>query len=188
MNGKQERSPSGKGLSAEQRLHKALSHPLRVQILQVLHREKASSPNRYRRASGVDLNLVAYHFRVLRDFELIEVVETIPKRGATEHIYSLAPDSPVLSVLAASTRLAQNGDDPRTAFLRRVLAEERVEESEEGVKILPVEVDARGREEVDQILADLSGKIEEVVARCKERLLESKEEPTTLQIGIATLP
>jgi DNA-binding transcriptional ArsR family regulator len=70
----------------DQRIVKALSHPLRTRILQRLG-EGVASPNQLARALGEPLGNVSYHVRILLEHECIELVETRPRRGAIEHFY-----------------------------------------------------------------------------------------------------
>jgi DNA-binding transcriptional ArsR family regulator len=67
---------------------KALSHPLRVQILRQLE-EKDMSPVEIATALGLPVNRVSYHMRQLARFDLIKLVKTTPRRGAVEHHYRL---------------------------------------------------------------------------------------------------
>lgn len=67
---------------------KALSHPLRVQILRLLE-EKDMSPVEIATALNLPVNRVSYHMRQLARFELIKLVKTTPRRGAVEHHYRL---------------------------------------------------------------------------------------------------
>jgi DNA-binding transcriptional ArsR family regulator len=67
---------------------KALSHPLRVQILRLLE-EKDASPVEISTALGLPVNRVSYHMRQLARFDLIKLVKTTPRRGAVEHHYRL---------------------------------------------------------------------------------------------------
>lgn len=67
---------------------KALSHPLRVQILRLLE-EKDGSPVEIATALGLPVNRVSYHMRQLARFDLIKLVKTTPRRGAVEHHYRL---------------------------------------------------------------------------------------------------
>jgi DNA-binding transcriptional ArsR family regulator len=78
----------GKGKSAgvDQKLVKALAHPLRVEILAILN-ERMASPNELSKELEEGLSQVSYHVKVLRDFECIEMVKTEPRRGAVEHYY-----------------------------------------------------------------------------------------------------
>lgn len=81
----------------DQRLVKALAHPLRVEILTILN-ERMASPNELSKELEEGLSQVSYHVKVLKDFECIEMVKTEPRRGAVEHYYraterSFIPDS-----------------------------------------------------------------------------------------------
>ncbi len=70
----------------EPRLIKALGHPLRQRILELLN-EKEASPNQLASRIGEPLQRVAYHVRILLDYDAIELTRTEPVRGAREHFY-----------------------------------------------------------------------------------------------------
>ena len=72
--------------AVDQRLVKALAHPLRVEILTILN-ERMASPNELSKELEEGLSQVSYHVKVLKDFECIEMVKTEPRRGAVEHYY-----------------------------------------------------------------------------------------------------
>src|SRR5262249_44363076 len=76
----------GKTTGVDQRLVKALAHPLRVEILAILN-ERMASPNELSKELEEGLSQVSYHVKVLKDFECIEMVKTEPRRGAVEHYY-----------------------------------------------------------------------------------------------------
>jgi DNA-binding transcriptional ArsR family regulator len=67
-------------------LLKALCHPIRLRVLRILG-ERVASPTEMAAELGEDLSTVAYHVKVLKDAECIELVKTEPRRGATEHYY-----------------------------------------------------------------------------------------------------
>src|SRR3954452_13075637 len=73
----------------EKRLARALSHPLRVQILEILS-ERVASPHDLSEELGVELTHVAYHTRTLDRCGCLELVDTAQRRGATEHYYRTA--------------------------------------------------------------------------------------------------
>lgn len=75
-----------KKLTLKQRLIKAMAHPLRVRILAYMN-DRAWSPNELSNELAEGLSQVSYHVKVLRDFELIEMTKTEPRRGAVEHYY-----------------------------------------------------------------------------------------------------
>ncbi len=73
----------------DERLARALSHPLRVQILEILS-ERVASPHDLSMELGVELTHVAYHTRTLDRCGCLELVNTAQRRGATEHFYKTA--------------------------------------------------------------------------------------------------
>jgi DNA-binding transcriptional ArsR family regulator len=69
------------------RLAKALSHPLRPRILQVLTARGEASPVQIAAELGESLGVVSYHMRILLRQDCVELVRTEPRRGAIEHYY-----------------------------------------------------------------------------------------------------
>lgn len=90
-----------KGSTKGERAHKekppasaVMRHPLRVRILEVVN-DRDMSPTQFMRqrlapdveVSAKSLSLLSYHFRALEKAGCIEVVDRVPRRGATEHVY-----------------------------------------------------------------------------------------------------
>jgi DNA-binding transcriptional ArsR family regulator len=75
--------------SLDPRLAKALSNDVRSRALELLV-EGPQSPKSIAAKLGLDLRSVAYHVRVLRKLGCIELAETLPRRGAVEHVYRAA--------------------------------------------------------------------------------------------------
>ena len=75
------------GRQLDERLAKALSHPLRQRILQRLNEGGIRSPNELSRELGDPLGNVSYHVRILRVLDCVELVRTEQRRGALEHYY-----------------------------------------------------------------------------------------------------
>jgi DNA-binding transcriptional ArsR family regulator len=73
-------------LTARQKFMKAMSHNLRVRILAYMN-DRPWSPRELSIELDEGLSQVSYHVGVLRDFDLIELVKTEPRRGAVEHFY-----------------------------------------------------------------------------------------------------
>ena len=71
----------------DERLAKALSHRLRVQILQRLDEDGEASPKELAQALGEPVGNISYHVRILRDLDCVELVRTEPRRGALAHFY-----------------------------------------------------------------------------------------------------
>ncbi len=73
-----------------------LKHPLRVRILEVLN-EGPRSPSQFVEEGLIPkelfnsyqqaLSLASYHFRELEKEGCLEIIESIPRRGAVEHVY-----------------------------------------------------------------------------------------------------
>jgi DNA-binding transcriptional ArsR family regulator len=74
------------GEKIEQRLAKALTHPVRMRVLTLLN-QKVASPSELAGELDEPLGNVSYHVRMLLDLGLIELVGTTPRRGAVEHHY-----------------------------------------------------------------------------------------------------
>ena len=68
---------------------KALSHPLRGNILRLMRRDGSLSPIAVSREIGQPVGTIAYHFRQLHKLGYIEVHDELQRRGATEHVYRL---------------------------------------------------------------------------------------------------
>jgi DNA-binding transcriptional ArsR family regulator len=76
--------------SAVDRVLSALNHPVRRDIL----RELASSPNsasKLAKTFEMDLGVVSYHLNnvLAKQCKVVELVDTVPRRGSIEKIYEL---------------------------------------------------------------------------------------------------
>lgn len=79
---------------SDPRVIKALTHPLRVDILRALE-ERVASPSELADEIGAPLGNVSYHVRQLHALGLIELVKTTPRRGAIEHHYKALARAPI---------------------------------------------------------------------------------------------
>jgi DNA-binding transcriptional ArsR family regulator len=79
----------------DQRIMKALSHPLRVRMLTLLN-QKVASPSELAEELDEPLGNVSYHMRFLADLNMVKLVRTEPRRGAVEHYYE-ALEPPLVS-------------------------------------------------------------------------------------------
>jgi DNA-binding transcriptional ArsR family regulator len=87
--------PPSKEPAIDQRIMKALSHPLRVRMLTLLN-QKVSSPSELAEELDEPLGNVSYHMRFLADLNMVKLVRTEPRRGAVEHYYE-ALEPPLIS-------------------------------------------------------------------------------------------
>lgn len=76
---------------------KALSHPARGGILRLMRRDGRLSPVGAARELEQSVGAIAYHFRQLHKLGFIEICDTIPRRGATEHVYRLTEPAHVFT-------------------------------------------------------------------------------------------
>jgi DNA-binding transcriptional ArsR family regulator len=159
-------------------LAKAFSHPLRARIMMALH-ERVASPSELAREVDKELNLVAYHVKVLERWGCIEMVETKQRRGATEHFYRANRrhflDDEQWAQLPAQLRseLAET--------LVRAMLDDLAEAVEEGtfeempdlhLSRTPMVVDRQGWDEVVAILKDALDRVLAVQDRASRRLAE----------------
>jgi DNA-binding transcriptional ArsR family regulator len=73
--------------SIDKSLVKALAHPLRWELLEVMTERGESSPVELARLLDQPLATVSHHMRVLRDLGCVELTRTVQRRGALEHYY-----------------------------------------------------------------------------------------------------
>jgi DNA-binding transcriptional ArsR family regulator len=66
-----------------------LGHPIRIGFLRALRETDKLSPIEFSRQSDEMLGSVSYHVKGLARAGVIEVGETVKRRGALEHRYSL---------------------------------------------------------------------------------------------------
>src|SRR5262249_34483345 len=65
-------------------------HPLRVRLV-VLMDQDEWRPSALAGALGAPLGVSSYHMRMLRDYKLVTMTRTEPRRGALAHFYLRTP-------------------------------------------------------------------------------------------------
>lgn len=174
-------------VGVDQRLIKAIAHPLRTRVLLALG-EEASSPKRIADELGEPLGRVSHHVRVLVRLGALELVETRQRRGAVEHFYraTVQPffDDSTWARLPRSTRRALFAEG-----LDRILESVLSAASTGGfdhppavVVYEPVDLDREGFEEVADILADALQRVVDLRSSNRARTPRDKsvETPTEL--------
>jgi DNA-binding transcriptional ArsR family regulator len=166
----------------DQRLIKALAHPLRADILAILN-ERVASPNELAKGLGEGLSQVSYHVKVLHQCDCIELVNTEPRRGAVEHYYRatarafLADDDwerlpeVVRSGLRAS--LLRGAVEDAMAALREGTFEARTDSH---MSWTPLIVDGEGWKELAALLAETLEGVLDIQTQSAGRLAEESEE------------
>jgi DNA-binding transcriptional ArsR family regulator len=107
------KTKKGGKLTLQMRLLKALAHPLRVAILDLMNAGEWS-PNELKKALNEGLSQVSYHIKVLKDFGMIELTRTEPRRGAVEHFYraterAFVPSGIASDIPKVAQRIIGNG-------------------------------------------------------------------------------
>jgi DNA-binding transcriptional ArsR family regulator len=166
----------------DQRLVRALAHPLRVRILEILC-ERVASPNDLSADLGAELTHVAYHTRALNRCGALQLVETAQRRGATEHYYKAAPDaflgSPAWRKVPRSLRGAVSGATLQSLIdkaLTALLAGTIDAREDTTLTWLPLRLDRRGWEEVTAILREATGRVRQAQTRSRRRLARGEAE------------
>lgn len=186
----------------EQVLAKALSHPLRAEILSFLTENGASSPvqmDRARLGRGprpwVDddesrLSNIAYHCRVLEELGCIELAGTRPRRGSTEHFYRGVTRMLLdVDAWAKLPKEAKNGVsiaalketiERASAALERDTLDSR---NERNIINLGVHLDEQGFKEASQKMHDFIEYFDQLQAECLERVSDPSDLiPTSISL------
>lgn len=178
------------GGEVDQQLVRALAHPLRVEILRQLE-EGPSGPKRLADRMGEMLGNVSYHMRVLLKCDCIELVETIPQRGALEHIYRLKPGGalgsrtwkavpPVLRARYAGTALA----DFTTRAVEALDAGTAESREGSGLTWLPLSVDEEGWKELRGLLGNVEKRFRAIADKSAGRL-DSPRDGISVIVAVA---
>jgi DNA-binding transcriptional ArsR family regulator len=167
--------------AAEITTAKVMTHPLRVHILLQIAEKGKLSPSEYSKQNDESLNLVAYHTKVLLDYEAIEEVDRRPRRGATEHFYGVANDSPVAQALLGGLCGGMSEGGP--GGIIGTLLGGRGERLIPGMAV--AEVDSRGVEELRNVIEELlPDAVRQVEEKSAARLVTSGSDPTLFHIAV----
>lgn len=162
------------------RVVKALGHPTRVRILNVLRDRELASPVELSTELGVPLGTVGYHVRRLEALGFIELARRTQRRGAVEHHYRARqvldadggaepPARPaagrgaeaVAVARAAQAALARGGFDAVLAHAdRHVLA-----------------LDAHGHAELERLLTSWQATVERIARASATRIERAGQAP-----------
>lgn len=172
---------SGTELEVEQRLIKALGHPIRMRALTILN-QRVASPSEIAETLGEALGVVSYHVRILEELGCIELVRTTPRRGAIEHHYRAIErpwltDSQVERIPASLRRtlsgsvFAQLAEDAKVASKT-----DGMDEVRHWMVRLAVVLDEEAWGELGQMLQDVLDRALALQVESLDRLVERGEE------------
>jgi DNA-binding transcriptional ArsR family regulator len=175
----------------DQRLVRALGHPLRVKILEVVQLRKAS-PSELTDLLQAPLGNVAYHVRVLEKCGCIEQVATARRRGAVEHYFRARPRSYIghqdWRKVPKSLRDSVTGSSLGTFFDKAADAlEAGTMDARDDTTLswMPMAVDQPGWAEVAAVFEAVTNRLEAIHELCRRRMEQAGEEPTALVVGMA---
>jgi DNA-binding transcriptional ArsR family regulator len=172
-------------------LVRALAHPLRVQILEVLN-ERRASPNELMEMLSYPLGNVAYHTRVLEKCGCIEMVATERRRGAVEHFFRAKPRSYIghqdWRRVPRSVRNEVSGASLE-AFIERVIGALEAgtidDRDDTTLSWTTMAVDELGWTQAAEVLGDAMARLQAVHEQSRERLEISGEAPMPIVTGVA---
>jgi DNA-binding transcriptional ArsR family regulator len=159
----------------DQRLVRAIGHPLRLRLLTIFN-ERVASPSDLAAELGEPIGNVSYHTRILARLGCVELVKTKQVRGAVEHYYR-AVVRPVFSdddwaELPLSIRKSLAG-----AVLTEIADDMSASATEGGfdrdevhLSRTVVTLDQRGWQELNELLQELGDQALEIQAQSAARL------------------
>jgi DNA-binding transcriptional ArsR family regulator len=154
----------------DERLAKALSHRLRVQVLQRLDEAGEASPKELAHALGEPVGNISYHVRILRELDCVELVRTEPRRGALAHFYR-ATARPWLDDEQWAGRLAGIRHRALSQTLSEILEQASLAGTEGGfdgpeahVSRVTLALDQEGLTEISRLLAETLEAVRRIAA------------------------
>lgn len=163
----------------DQRLVRAIAHPLRIQILEALT-DHVASPNALASQLESGLSDVAYHTRALDRYGALELVDTAQRRGATEHFYKAKPEAfvggPMWRKVPPTLRGGVSAATLQTFLDKAIAALEAgtLDGRDDTVfRWMPLFLDEEGWKEVVSILEEATKLMLAAHLRSQDRLAES---------------
>ncbi len=169
-------SPGGARDGIGNRILRLLSHPLRIEVLRVLH-NRVASPKELADELGENLGHVSYHFKYLRTAGCIEILDTESRRGAIKHYYRSKPGE------------EKSGGAFRDFVAEAVRALNAGRFDTRGghsLSWMPMELDDQGWRELAEHRAAWSDELRRIKAEATERLA-GEGEPSARRVVAGTI-
>ena len=175
----------------DQRLVRAMGHPVRVQALVILN-ERVASPNEIAKELDQTVGHVSYHVKVLKECDCIELVDTAPRRGAMEHYYR-ATDRAFLNAeewdaLPASIRPGMSASGIKTVFndVASAVVEGTFDKrNDRHLSWTPMLVDEEGWGEIKKELTEMLERVFEIQSASAGRL--TKADAPGIPVSVAMM-
>ncbi|HEX5928377.1 MAG TPA: helix-turn-helix domain-containing protein [Solirubrobacterales bacterium] len=176
------------------RVLRALSHPVRLRMVEMLAREDASAATLAASSQfpGLTASNLSYHLaKVLgQECGIVEVAETIKKRGANEKMYRLKIE-PLANVSQFVPKIFHSALKGTALYSFTKLAADALAANtvdalpESALAWRPVTLDQRGWLEVAKAIADLRDHVQAVEQRSNSRLANDRSGVIQAAFGIA---
>jgi DNA-binding transcriptional ArsR family regulator len=173
----------------DQELVRALSHPIRVNILEALQ-GRVASPSELSKEMDESLGVISYHANTLVECGCLELVHTKPRRGALEHFFGVTPRSFIGHQDWRRAPRSLRGGITSAAFQTFIdKASEAIEggtiDSREDTTLswMPMTVDGSGWTEVAEIMEETRKQLMDVHSSSSERL--AGEQGIPIVVGLA---
>jgi DNA-binding transcriptional ArsR family regulator len=174
------------------RFLKAVAHPVRVRILAMLD-EGPASPKQLADRLNASLGVVAYHVRTLHELDLLKLVGTRQRRGATEHIYAAvarpsfnddawASMEPVAKQRVLGATLRQIGE-----YANASAAAGGFDRSDANVSRLSLRLDEKGWEQLAAASKKWLAEVEKIEAGVAKRLKGPADEEELTDVGLVLM-
>jgi hypothetical protein len=182
----------GHELSAQEARVKALSEPIREQLLRHWIEKGVTSPVEASHALRIPLTRTSYHVRRLRDLGFLEEVRTEPVRGSTKHYLRATEraliDEPEWKELSPFERDSSVGASMQSLIgdFSKAAKEGEFQQPEGDFWIarIPVKsMDEEGYRELLDAQRRLFEETFEIEMRAAERMAESGEKGTKVSVG-----
>lgn len=168
----------------------AMNHPARIHIMSVLA-ERVASPAEVAREINRDTNYLAYHFRRLKELELIELVRVERTAGGrvTGRFYRatarswLEPEDWRRIPEETHGTITSTLLDACNTDLRAAITAGTIHEDDNVIARVPLVVDRAGYEEVVDLLGETVRRLLAIPARASARMAED-EDPLHLKVHI----
>ena len=171
---------------------KAVSHPVRVRILAMLD-EGAASPKQLSDRLGVSLGVMAYHVRTLHQLDLLKLVGTRQRRGATEHMYeavarpSFSDDAwgamePVAKQRLLSAMLRQIGE-----YANGSAAAGGFDRDDANISRIALKLDERGWKKLAAASKKWLAEVQKIEAEVGKRAAKPGDEHDLIDVGLVVL-
>jgi DNA-binding transcriptional ArsR family regulator len=174
--------PPAKEPAIDQRIMKALSHPLRVRMLTLLN-QRVSSPSEIAEELDEPLGNVSYHMRFLADLKMVKLVRTEPRRGAVEHYYE-ALEPPLISdddwaqlPVALRRSLSDSTLGNIASDLRGAAAEGGFDRPNIHISRTALTLDEEGWDELSGVLADVAERARAIQEQSNKRRKRADSAP-----------